>query len=84
MGMKRLLILFFVFSVSICSLYSQNKTIKGRVISDFFEPMSGVTIMIKDTVEVGKTDLNGSFLIDIAKYGKEPCPSQGILPGLNE
>ena len=48
-----------------CSLYSQNKTIKGRVISEFFEIMPGVSIMINDTVEAGRTDLNGFFQIDI-------------------
>jgi hypothetical protein len=63
--MKKLLILFFVLSVSTCSLYSQNKTIKGRVISDFFETIPGVLIMINDTIEVGRTDLNGFFQIDI-------------------
>ncbi len=63
--MKKLLILFIVIIVSICSLYSQNKTIKGRVISEFFETMPGVSIMINDTVEVGRTDLNGFFQIDI-------------------
>ena len=63
--MKKLLILFIVLSVSTCNLYSQNKTIKGRVISDFLETMSGVSIMINDTVEVGRTDLKGFFQIDI-------------------
>jgi hypothetical protein len=63
--MKKLLILFIVLSVSTCSLYSQNKTIKGRVISDEFETIPGVSIMINDTVDVGRTDLNGFFHIDI-------------------
>lgn len=63
--MKKLLILLIVISVSMCSLYSQNKTIKGRVISEFFEIMPGVSIMINDTVEAGRTDLNGFFQIDI-------------------
>lgn len=63
--MKKLLIIFILLSVSTCSVYSQNKTIKGKVISEFFEPMPGVAITINDTVEVGKTDLNGFFQIDI-------------------
>ena len=61
----KLFILFIVFNVSTFSLYSQNKTIKGRVISDDLEPMLLVSIMINDTVEVGKTDLNGFFQIDV-------------------
>ena len=63
--MNKLLMLFIVIGISICSLYSQTKTIKGRVISDYFDILSGVSIMINDTVEVGRTDLNGFFQIDI-------------------
>ncbi len=63
--MKKLIITFIVIIVSTCSLYSQNKTIKGRVISDDFEIVPLASIMINDTVEVGKTDLNGFFQIDI-------------------
>lgn len=59
------LIIFIVFSVSTCSLYSQNKTIKGRVIDDNLETLPYVSILINDTVEVGRTDLNGFFQIDI-------------------
>ena len=69
--MKKSLIIFIVLSVSTCSLYSQNKTIKGRVISDFFEMMPEVSIMINDTVNVGRTDLNGFFQIDIPVYVKK-------------
>ena len=63
--MKKLLIVSLVFSISICSLYSQNKTIKGRVISEDFETLPGVSIMIKDTVKVGRTDMKGFFQVDI-------------------
>jgi len=63
--MKKLVILFIVLSVSICSLYSQNKTIKGRVITEDFETAPGMLIIINDTVKVGRTDLNGFFQIDI-------------------
>lgn len=63
--MKKLLIIFIVLSVSACSLYSQNKTIKGRVISDDFETVPGVFIMINDTVEIGRTNMDGFFQIDI-------------------
>jgi hypothetical protein len=35
------------------------------VITEFFEPMAGVSITINDTVKAGKTDLNGFFQIDI-------------------
>lgn len=63
--MKKLLFIIALLSISICSVYSQNKTIKGRVISEFFETMPGVSIMINDSIDIGKTDLNGYFQIDI-------------------
>src|SRR5690349_10276622 len=69
--MKKLLITLLVFSVSIGSVYPQNKTIKGRVISDQFDILSGVPIMINDTVQVGKTDLNGFFQINIPVSTRE-------------
>ncbi|WP_139035424.1 hypothetical protein [Anaerophaga thermohalophila] len=63
--MKKLLILFIVIGTSMSSLYSQTKTIEGRLISEDFETLPQVSIMINDTVEVGRTDANGFFLIDI-------------------
>ena len=63
--MKNILIIFIVLSVSTYSLYSQNKTIKGRVISDQLETIPGVLIIINDTIKVGKTDINGFFQINI-------------------
>ena len=69
--MKKLLIILIVLSVSTCSLYSQSKTIKGRVIDDNLETLAGVPIMINDTVVVGRTDLNGFFQIDIPIFVKK-------------
>lgn len=63
--MKKLLIIFIVLSVSSFSLYSQNKSIKGRVIDDNLETLPQVSIMMNDTVEVGRTDIDGFFQIDI-------------------
>lgn len=63
--MKNKLIVFLVFSISICSLYSQNKTIKGRLIAEDFHILAGVSIMINDTIKVGNTDVNGFFKVEI-------------------
>lgn len=63
--MKQLLIPFIVLIVSANSLYSQNKIIKGKVISDDFENVPLASIIINDTIEVGKTELNGFFQINI-------------------
>jgi hypothetical protein len=63
--MKKLLIIFIVILVSASNLYSQNKTIKGKVITNQFDVLTGIPIMLNDTVVVGRTDLNGCFQIDI-------------------
>ncbi|MCO5936180.1 hypothetical protein NAF17_11590 [Mucilaginibacter sp. RB4R14] len=62
--LKRILICFML-AVSASCLYSQNKTIHGRVINADLETLPYVSIIINDTVKVGKTDLNGFFQIDI-------------------
>ena len=64
--MKILLIICLVLNFSTSSLYSQNKTIKGKVIDNFFlKTLPYVTIMISDTVKVGRTDLKGFFQINV-------------------
>jgi nitrogenase subunit NifH len=71
--MKKLLIVFIVLSVSTYSLYSQNKIIKGRVIAEDLETLPLVSIIINDTVQVDRTDLNGFFQIEM------PFPVKKIL-----
>ena len=63
--MKKLLIIFIVLSVSNCSLYSQNKTIKGKVITEYLDTLPYTLIFVNDTVTLGRTDFNGFFQIDI-------------------
>jgi len=60
--MKKILIV--VVLISTFSLYSQNKTIKGKVIDEYFEAVRGVSIVVNDTV-IGETDANGVFKVDI-------------------
>lgn len=92
--MKKLVILFTILSVSTGSLYSQNKTIKGsqnktikgRVIDNHhFETVPLASIMVNDTVEVGSTDLNGFFKIDIpVSVNKILFRSVGMEPAIIE
>lgn len=63
--MKKLLIVLIAFTASINGLHSQSKTIKGKIISDQLDVLIGVSIMINDTVVIGKTDMDGEFQIDI-------------------
>ncbi|MDP2159405.1 MAG: hypothetical protein Q8K02_02905 [Flavobacterium sp.] len=63
--MKNIIILFIGFFFFNNILYSQNKTIKGRIITEDFDILRGVTIIVNDSIEVGKTDIKGFFEIDI-------------------
>lgn len=69
--MKKLSILLITAILSVGNLYSQSKTIKGRVILEDFRTMPEVLLMINDTVEVGKTDFDGFFQLDIPISIKE-------------
>lgn len=83
--MKKLVIIFIILCVSNCSLYSQKKTIKGKTITDQLETLSFVSIIINDTVEVGKTDLSGFFQIDIPVSEKKILfRSVGLEPAIIE
>jgi len=63
--MKKLLIICIVLCVSTNILYAQNTVIKGRIVDDNLETLPHVSIIINDTVKIGKTDLNGFFQVDI-------------------
>jgi hypothetical protein len=63
--MRKLLFICIMLNFLSNSLFSQNKAINGRVVDDNLETIPGVSIIINDTVEVGKTDLNGFFKINI-------------------
>jgi len=63
--MKKILIKFIIFYSLIANLYCQNKTIKGKIIDERLEYMPMVSILNNDNVEIGKTDMNGFFQIEI-------------------
>lgn len=69
--MKNLLIICIVLCVSTSILYAQNKIIKGRVVDNNLETLPYVSIVINDTVKIGRTDLNGFFQIDIPNAAKK-------------
>ena len=63
--MKKLFMIYLVICFSTSSLYAQNRTIKGRVLDEDLETLPYVSILVNDTVIVGRTDLNGYFQISI-------------------
>ncbi|MFT3701288.1 MAG: hypothetical protein QM802_02910 [Agriterribacter sp.] len=66
--MKKLVIIFTVILLSVGNLYAQHKIIKGRVITEDLEPVPQAPIMMNDSVEIGKTDANGFFQVEIPLY----------------
>ncbi|WP_347174021.1 carboxypeptidase-like regulatory domain-containing protein [Polaribacter uvawellassae] len=63
----RFKITFFI-SLFFCilSVFGQ-RTLKGRIIDQFFETAIGITISNKDTTEIGLSDLDGYFKIKLPK-----------------
>ncbi|WP_143822092.1 hypothetical protein [Mucilaginibacter pedocola] len=83
--MNKILFILFTLAVSVNNLYGQNKTIRGRVISDLYETEPAVLIIVDDTLEVGKTDLNGFFKITIPVSVKKILFfSLGVEPAIIE
>src|SRR6476469_271416 len=69
--MKIILHILVSLSVSTYSLYAQDRTIKGRVISNNFDTMPGVSILINDSIAIGQTDIDGYFNIDVPISAKK-------------
>lgn len=69
--MKNILILCLILMFTTSKLYSQTKNIYGKTISDDLEIMSYIFISINDTIEVGKTDLNGTFQVEVPVYAQK-------------
>lgn len=63
--MKKLVITCYIILVSVSSLYSQGKLIKGRIIAENLENLPFASILINGNIEVGKADVNGYFEINI-------------------
>lgn len=55
---------FFLFFFCIFSAFGQ-RTLNGRVVDEYLESAIGITIFDKDTIEIGKSDLNGYFKIKL-------------------
>jgi len=64
-AMKNWLIILILFSVSATGLYSQNRIINGRVISEDFETVPGTSIVVNDSIKIAETDMDGFFRIEI-------------------
>jgi len=69
--MKKNLTLIFTLFFSIYGLCAQNRTIKGKVISEFLETLPNVSIIINDSIEIGETDFDGVFKIELPLYMKK-------------
>ena len=66
--MKKIVLLCLSLLSCVCSLYSQNRIIQGKIIDPDFETIVGVFIVINDSVCVGKSKLDGSFQVEIPSF----------------
>lgn len=62
---EMLLTIIILFYFSIVNLYSQNTKIKGRIINEDLDNVPMASILINNEVEVGKTNIDGFFQIEI-------------------
>ncbi|MBL7856032.1 MAG: hypothetical protein JNL17_16660 [Cyclobacteriaceae bacterium] len=58
-------ILLLTFIVISFSVSGQTRTVTGKVIDEYFENLPGVRIQNSDTIQLGTTDINGEFKIEI-------------------
>jgi hypothetical protein len=65
--MNKLTILLSLFIIFTSNLYSQERTIKGIVISENLELLPGVLIYNLDSVKIGETNMQGKFNIPVLK-----------------
>ena len=67
--MRQILFLTFI-SISFLSS-GQTRTITGKVIDEYFEPLPQVRILNRDTVQLGTTDKDGNFRIELPEGTNE-------------
>ncbi|RYZ54772.1 MAG: hypothetical protein EOP49_04365 [Sphingobacteriales bacterium] len=63
--MKTIFSFFLLIVIPFVTMQAQNRNIKGRVLTEDLRTAPLISIKIDDSVEVGKTDLNGFFEINI-------------------
>ncbi|MBT9395075.1 hypothetical protein KLP40_18050 [Hymenobacter sp. NST-14] len=68
--MNKIILTCFAFIFLTNEICAQNKTVKGILVDESLAPLSYSFILINDTVEIGKTDLNGNFKVEIPIYTK--------------
>ncbi|NBW36191.1 MAG: hypothetical protein EBR30_14455 [Cytophagia bacterium] len=61
--MRQIFILIFI-TISY-PVNAQTRTITGKVIDEYFDDLPGVHIQNSDTIQLGTTDINGEFEIEI-------------------
>jgi hypothetical protein len=67
--MKKILIKCIALCILTISVYSQSKIIKGRIIDEDMEVIPMASIFNNANIEVGKTDMNGFFQIEMPAWG---------------
>lgn len=65
---KKLLVLLTIMLVSVQAMLAQSGSIRGKVLDDKGDPLTGATIRVKGTNKGAVSDLNGNFKVN-AKEG---------------
>lgn len=65
--MKNIFLLLMILSIPLCSAYSQNRTIKGRIIDkETNEALIGASVVVQGNEQIGTiTNLDGDFILSI-------------------
>ena len=65
--MKNIFLLLMLLSIPLCSVYSQNRTIKGRIIDkETGEALIGASVVVQGSEQIGTiTNLDGDFILSI-------------------
>ncbi|NJK87286.1 MAG: hypothetical protein HC906_16200, partial [Bacteroidales bacterium] len=65
--MNKLITIFFLFNLFFPGIVqAQDRTIKGKIISDNDEPLPGVNVVVKGTTNGTITDVDGNYEISVS------------------
>ncbi|MDR0824415.1 MAG: SusC/RagA family TonB-linked outer membrane protein [Prevotella sp.] len=68
--MKKLVIIILYLCIGIGTTFAQTRTIKGTVVDETNEPLTGVTVSVKGSTTATMTDIDGKFTIQVQQNVK--------------
>ena len=71
--MKRVLLLSFVFVMTIFYSVTAQRTVSGKITDESGESLPGVNVVVKGTTTGTQTDLDGNYRLPVDGGGGNPC-----------